>query len=68
VAEVVTRATRRRLRADLRCVLGHADVETQYIRWLGGNPRTVHDWDSLAWMPEAAMADAASEAFASAET
>jgi hypothetical protein len=28
----------------------------------------VHDWDSLAWMPEAAIVGAASGAFASAET
>jgi hypothetical protein len=28
----------------------------------------VHDWDSLAWLPEAAIAGAASGAFASAET
>jgi hypothetical protein len=27
---------------------------------------TVHDWDSLAWQPEAALAGAASGAFASA--
>ena len=68
VAEIAGRATRRLLGADLPRVLGHADFETQNIRWLAGSPWTVHDWDSLAWMPEAAIAGAASGAFASAET
>lgn len=30
-------------------------------------PFAVHDWDSLCWLPEAAIAGAASGAFASAE-
>jgi len=32
---------------------------------LGGEPAG-HDWDSLAWQPEAALAGAASGSFASA--
>jgi Ser/Thr protein kinase RdoA (MazF antagonist) len=68
VVETVTRATRRLLRTELASVLGHADFETQNIRWLGDQPWAVHDWDSLAWMPEAAIVGAASGAFASAET
>jgi hypothetical protein len=48
------------------CVLGHADFEAQNIRWHRREVGTVHDWDSLAWQPEAALAGAASGAFASA--
>ena len=47
-------------------VLGHADWESQNLRWHGDQPWAVHDWDSLAWLPEAAIAGAASGAFASA--
>jgi hypothetical protein len=46
-------------------VLGHADWESQNLRWRGPEPYAVHDWDSLAWLPEAALAGAASGAFAS---
>jgi hypothetical protein len=48
-------------------VLGHGDWETQNLRWHGAAPYAVHDWDSLAWLPEAVIAGAASGAFASAE-
>jgi hypothetical protein len=54
------------LAADLPCVLGHADFEAQNLRWQDGEVRAVHDWDSLAWQPEAALVGAASGAFASA--
>ena len=47
-------------------VLGHADWESQNLRWHGDQPWAVHDWDSLAWLPEAAIAGAASGSFASA--
>jgi hypothetical protein len=46
-------------------VLGHADWESQNIRWHGDTLHAVHDWDSVAWLPEAAIAGAASGAFAS---
>jgi hypothetical protein len=52
--------------AALPCVLGHADFEAQNLRWHGRQVWAVHDWDSLAWQPEAALAGAASGAFASA--
>jgi hypothetical protein len=52
--------------ADLPCVLGHADFEAQNLRWQGGQVWAVHDWDSLAWQPEAALVGAASGSFASA--
>jgi hypothetical protein len=40
--------------AGLPCVLGHADFEAQNLRWHGREVWAVHDWDSLAWQPEAA--------------
>ncbi|MFB9446966.1 hypothetical protein Dvina_25430 [Dactylosporangium vinaceum] len=58
------RARTRLLRDGSPCVLGHADFEAQNLRWYRGRPRTIHDWDSLAWQPEAALAGAASAAFA----
>ena len=66
VVDAAMRARRRLLAADLPCVLGHADFEAQNIRWHGQQVWAVHDWDSLAWQPEAALAGAASGAFASA--
>ena len=50
---------------DLPRVLGHADWESQNLRWHGTEPWAVHDWDSLAWLPAAAIAGAASGAFGS---
>jgi hypothetical protein len=66
VADTAMRARRRLLAARLPCVLGHADFEAQNLRWHGRELWAVHDWDSLAWQPEAALAGAASGAFASA--
>ena len=66
VADTAERARRRLLAAGLPCVLGHADFEAQNLRWHGREVWAVHDWDSLAWQPEAALAGAASGAFASA--
>jgi hypothetical protein len=66
LAEVAGRARGRILAAGLPCVLGHADFEAQNLRWHGRKVWAVHDWDSLAWQPEAALAGAASGAFASA--
>jgi hypothetical protein len=66
VLEVAERARRRILAAGLSCVLGYADFEAQNLRWRGREVWAVHDWDSLAWQPEAALAGAASGSFASA--
>ena len=66
VADTAMRARRRLLAARLPCVLGHADFEAQNLRWQGREVWAVHDWDSLAWQPEAALAGAASGSFASA--
>jgi hypothetical protein len=63
--ETADRVRRRILAAGLPCVLGHADFEAQNLRWHGREVWTVHDWDSLAWQPEAALVGAASGAFAS---
>ena len=52
----------------LPSVLGHADWEAQNLRWIGEELHIVHDWDSLAWLPEGAVVGAASGAFASEET
>jgi hypothetical protein len=65
VVDAAVRARRRLLAAGLPCVLGHADFEAQNLRWLGDRVWAVHDWDSLAWLPEAALVGAASGAFAS---
>jgi hypothetical protein len=64
VVETATRARKRLLAAELPCVLGHADFEAQNLRWRDGEIRSVDDWDSLAWQPEAALAGAACGAFA----
>jgi hypothetical protein len=66
VVAAAERARRRILAAGLPCVLGHADFEAQNMRWHGLQMWAVHDWDSLAWQPEAALAGAASGSFASA--
>ena len=65
VGDTAGRARRRILAAGLPCVLGHADFEAQNLRWHGREVWAVHDWDSLAWQPEAALAGAASGSFAS---
>ena len=66
VVDTAERARRRILAASLSCVLGYADFEAQNLRWCGREVWAVHDWDSLAWQPEAALAGAASGSFASA--
>ncbi len=65
VVEAAECTRRRILAASLPCVLGHADFEAQNLRWHGRDVWAVHDWDSLAWQPDAALAGAASGAFAS---
>ncbi len=66
VTKAADRARARLLAAGLPCVLGYADFEAQNLRWRGREVWAVHDWDSLAWQPEAALAGAASGSFASA--
>jgi hypothetical protein len=66
VVDTAGRARKRLLAADLPCVLGHADFEAQNLRWQDKDVWAVHDWDSVAWQPEAALVGAACGAFASA--
>jgi hypothetical protein len=66
VVDTAERARRRILAAGLPCVLGYGDFEAQNLRWHDRQVWAVHDWDSLAWQPEAALAGAASGSFASA--
>ncbi|MFJ9634999.1 hypothetical protein ACIRU8_45640 [Streptomyces sp. NPDC101175] len=63
VVETAERARACLLAADLPCVLGHADFEAQNLRWRDGEVWAVHDWDSLAWQPEAALVGAACGTF-----
>lgn len=63
VVTTAERARARLLAVDLPCVLGHADFEAQNLRWDGPRLRVLHDWDSLAWQPEAALVGAASAVF-----
>jgi Ser/Thr protein kinase RdoA (MazF antagonist) len=62
--DIAERVRKRLLATSLPCVLGHADFEAQNLRWRDGEVWAVHDWDSLAWQPEAALVRAASGAFA----
>ena len=66
VVDTAVRVRGRLLVTGMPNVLGHADFEAQNLRWHGREVWAVHDWDSLAWQPEAALAGAASGAFASA--
>jgi len=63
VVDTAERARKRLLAAGLPSVLGHADYEAQNLRWHGRQVWAVHDWDSLAWQPEAALVGAASVTF-----
>lgn len=63
VTDIARRARRRLLAAGLPCVLGHADFEAHNVWWHDQQVHTVHDWDSLAWQPEAALVGAASAVF-----
>jgi hypothetical protein len=65
IGDAFARIRQRMAAVWLPRVLGHADWESQNLRWHGRSPYAVHDWDSLAWMPEAALAGSACGAFAS---
>lgn len=64
VLETAERVRERLAAVAEPCVLGHADFEAQNLRWRDGEVWLVHDWDSLAWQPEAALVGAASSMFA----
>ncbi|WP_018335561.1 phosphotransferase [Actinomycetospora chiangmaiensis] len=63
VTATAFRARDRLRAAALPRVLGHADYEAQNLRWHGDAIWAVHDWDSLAHQPEAALVGAASGTF-----
>jgi hypothetical protein len=53
----VAAAVRERLTGlRLPPVVGHADWESQNLRWRDGRPLAVHDWDSAVAQPEAVVA------------
>ena len=55
------RRVRERLSASADPVrVGHGDWESQNIRWSGGRPLVVHDWDSVIAQPETAIVGLAS--------
>lgn len=58
--DIVGRRVRRRLQQHKGVVVvGHADWESQNMRWLGQRLHVVHDWDSVASLPEATIVGAA---------
>jgi hypothetical protein len=68
VEETQRRVQEKLLGCGLPGVLGHVDWEAQNMRWqrwLGREPIAVHDWDSLAWLPEAALVGTAAGVFSS---
>jgi hypothetical protein len=60
----LARQLRARLLASrLPRVIGHADWHQGNLRWLDGRLHAVYDWDSVAVLPEAAIAGGASVLF-----
>ena len=65
IDDTIRRVQAKLAACDLPHVFGHADWEAQNVRWRHGEAYAVHDWDSLAWLPEAAIAGSAAGIFAS---
>ena len=65
IEETAARVQAKLAGCELPPVLGHADWEAQNMHWQRGRPLAVHDWDSLASLPEAALAGTAAGVFAS---
>ena len=63
--EETGRRVRDRMAAAIRepAVVGHADWESQNLRWIGRALHVVHDWDSLVSQPETAIAGAAAAVY-----
>jgi hypothetical protein len=59
------RVRARLARYDGPSVVGHADWESQNLRWTGDRLAIAYDWDSLAWLPEAVLVGAAASSFPS---
>ncbi|HYN87823.1 MAG TPA: hypothetical protein VER55_04810 [Ardenticatenaceae bacterium] len=68
--EELARRVRRRLlqSGSLPLVVGHADWESQNLRWVERRLYVAHDWDSVICRPEAAIAGAASIMFPASGT
>lgn len=58
--ELAQRVRARLERFEAPAVVGHADFESQNVRWRAGRLYSVDDWDSVAALPEAVLAGAAS--------
>jgi hypothetical protein len=65
--EIARRVLIRLERSTLPLVVGHADWESQNIRWKEGRLHVVHDWDSVVAGPEAVIAGAGAAAFPAEE-
>ena len=65
LTEIARRVRQRMQGVRLPEVVGHADWETQHLRWRDGRLLVVHDWDSLSSCSEAGLAGAAAATFAS---
>ena len=63
LTDIAERARRRLLECNDEPVVGHADWYTANLRWAGEELHVVHDWDSVAALPEAALAGAAAAIF-----
>lgn len=61
--DLARRARRIMAACRLPPVIGHADWETQNLRWRGGRLHVAHDWDSLTCQPEALIAGFAAAVF-----
>lgn len=61
--EIGARVRERLARVAAPPVIGHADWESQNLRWAGERLHVVHDWDSAICQPEALIAGAAAAVF-----
>lgn len=61
--EIGARVRERLARHATPPVIGHADWESQNLRWSGERLHVVHDWDSAVCLPEAIIVGAASAVF-----
>jgi hypothetical protein len=66
LTDIAQRVRRRLLAWTEHPVVGHADWYSENLRWVGERLHAVYDWDSVAALPEAALAGAAAAIFTSA--
>jgi hypothetical protein len=64
IEETTRRVQTKLAGSDLPRLVGHADWEAQNMHWSHGELLAVHDWDSLALLPEAGLVGTASGVFA----